>query len=216
MPSPRTIYGISALAGMLALATLHAQDKPQPGPPVSFNREILPILANNCFACHGPDEKHRETKFHFDTEDGAFVKKGVIVRGSAVDSLLIEKITEPNPKDRMPPPDSGHVLTERQIDLLRRFSLPAEPGRPIIAIISRLVSQKGYDLIRQAAGAILDTGAFFIGLGAGAREYEDFLQSWHDAAPNRVGIYKGYAGEPLAHQIEAGADMFLMPSLYEP
>jgi starch synthase len=105
---------------------------------------------------------------------------------------------------------------ECKLDLLRRFGLPAEPDRPIIAIISRLVAQKGYDLIRQAAGGILDTGAFFIALGAGAREYEDFLQSWHDAAPRRVGIYKGYAGEPLAHQIEAGADMFLMPSLYEP
>ena len=105
---------------------------------------------------------------------------------------------------------------ECKIDLLRRFDLPEEPNRPIIAIISRLVAQKGYDLIRQAAGGILDTGAFFIALGAGAKEYEDFLQSWHDAAPHRVGIYKGFAGEPLAHQIEAGADIFLMPSLYEP
>ena len=105
---------------------------------------------------------------------------------------------------------------ECKLDLLRRFSLPEEPERPIIAIISRLVAQKGYDLIRQAATGILDTGAFFIALGAGAQEYEDFLQSWHDHAPHRVGIYKGYAGEPLAHQIEAGADMFLMPSQYEP
>ncbi len=103
-----------------------------------------------------------------------------------------------------------------KLDLLRRFALPQEPERPIIAIISRLVAQKGYDLIRDAARGILDTGAFFIALGAGAREYEDFLQSWHDAAPHRVGIYKGFAGEPLAHQIEAGADLFLMPSLYEP
>jgi starch synthase len=105
---------------------------------------------------------------------------------------------------------------ECKLDLLRRFDLPEEPDRPIIAIISRLVAQKGYDLIRQTAAGILDTGAFFIALGAGAREYEDFLQTWHDAAPRRVGIYKGYAGEPLAHQIEAGADIFLMPSLYEP
>ncbi len=105
---------------------------------------------------------------------------------------------------------------ECKIDLLRRFGLPEEPERPIIAIISRLVGQKGYDLIRQIAGAIVETGSFFIALGAGAREYEDFLQRWHDAAPRQVGIYKGYAGEPLAHQIEAGADMFLMPSLYEP
>ena len=105
---------------------------------------------------------------------------------------------------------------ECKIDLLRRFGLPEEAERPVIAIISRLVGQKGYDLIRQISGSILETGSFFIALGAGAKEYEDFLQRWHDAAPHRVGIYKGYAGEPLAHQIEAGADMFLMPSLYEP
>jgi starch synthase len=103
-----------------------------------------------------------------------------------------------------------------KLDLLRRFGLPEEPERPIIAMISRLVSQKGYDLIRQLNGAIIQTGAFFIALGAGAQEYEDFLQRWHDSAPHRIGIYKGYAGEPLAHQIEAGADMFLMPSYYEP
>ena len=103
-----------------------------------------------------------------------------------------------------------------KLDLLRRFSLPEELDRPIIAIISRLVAQKGYDLIQQAAPAILETGAFFIALGAGAKEYEDFLQSFRDHAPHRVGIFKGYAGEPLAHQIEAGADLFLMPSLYEP
>lgn len=109
---------------------------------------------------------------------------------------------------------SGKIECKR--DLLSRFQLPEELDRPIIAIISRLVAQKGYDLIREAAGSILHEGAFFIALGAGAREYEDFLQALHDHAPRRVGIYKGYAGEALAHQIEAGADIFLMPSLYEP
>ncbi|HXQ71350.1 MAG TPA: glycogen synthase [Pyrinomonadaceae bacterium] len=105
---------------------------------------------------------------------------------------------------------------ECKIDLLRRFDLPEHVDRPVLAIISRLVGQKGYDLIRRIADPILRSGAFFIALGAGAQEYEDFLQHWHDVAPRQVGIYKGYAGEPLAHQIEAGADMFLMPSLYEP
>lgn len=105
---------------------------------------------------------------------------------------------------------------ECKIDLLRRFGLPQDPERPIIAVISRLVKQKGYDLIRQIAAAIVQTGSFFIALGAGATEYEDFLQQLHDRYPREVGIYKGYAGEPLAHQIEAGADIFLMPSLYEP
>ena len=105
---------------------------------------------------------------------------------------------------------------ECKADLLRRFGLPAQLQRPVIAIISRLVAQKGYDLIRQLAGEILSTDAFIIALGAGAKEYQDFLQSWHNIAPQRVGVYIGYAGEPLAHQIEAGADMFLMPSEYEP
>jgi starch synthase len=103
-----------------------------------------------------------------------------------------------------------------KIDLLRRFGLPEDESRPIIAVISRLVQQKGYDLIRAIAPSIIQTGSFFIALGAGAKEYEDFLQHLHDRYPREVGIYKGYAGEPLAHQIEAGADIFLMPSLYEP
>lgn len=101
-------------------------------------------------------------------------------------------------------------------DLLRRFALPEDLDRPILAIISRLVSQKGIDLIEKIDGAILQTGSYFIALGAGEKKYENFLQRWHDQAPRQVGIYKGYAGEPLAHQIEAGADMFLMPSQYEP
>jgi starch synthase len=101
-------------------------------------------------------------------------------------------------------------------DLLERFNLPKETDRPVIAIISRLVAQKGYDLIRAIAPAILKSNSYFIALGAGAREYEDFLQRMHDQAPEQVGVYIGYAGEPLAHQIEAGADIFLMPSHYEP
>ncbi len=104
---------------------------------------------------------------------------------------------------------------ECKLDLLRRYGLPEETDRPIIASISRLVAQKGFDLIKQAGRAILDTGAFFVALGSGASEYEDFFQQMRDYAPHRVGIYKGY-NEQLSHQIEAGADIFLMPSLYEP
>ena len=102
-----------------------------------------------------------------------------------------------------------------KIDLLRRYGLPEDADRPIIASISRLTAQKGYDLIKAAAGAILETGAVFVALGSGAAEYENFLQGLRDYAPQRVGIYKGF-NEPLAHQIEAGADIFLMPSLFEP
>lgn len=102
-----------------------------------------------------------------------------------------------------------------KLELLRRFHLPEELDRPVIGAVSRLTPQKGYDLIKEAAGKILETGAFFIALGSGSEEYENFLQSFRDYAPHRVGVYKGF-NEPLAHLIEAGSDLFLMPSLYEP
>lgn len=102
-----------------------------------------------------------------------------------------------------------------KLDLLKKFGLPEDLHRPIIANISRLTPQKGFDLIQQAARAILNTECFFIALGSGSSEYEDFLQSMQNYAPHRVGFYKGF-NEPLAHQIEAGADIFLMPSRYEP
>lgn len=102
-----------------------------------------------------------------------------------------------------------------KLDLLRRFHLPEEVDRPVIASISRLTSQKGFDLIREAATQILQTGAFLVSLGSGASEYENFFQGLRDHAPRQVGIYRGF-NEPLSHQIEAGADIFLMPSQFEP
>ena len=115
-----------ATVAIASRISVQAQDAvPRGGPaaaaPVSFNREILPILSNNCFACHGPDEKARKTRFHFDSKDAAFIKDGVIVPGHAQDSLLIQHITSTDPEERMPPPDSGRSLTDKQIDLLKRW-----------------------------------------------------------------------------------------------
>ena len=99
--------------------------------------------------------------------------------------------------------------------LLERFHLPIELDRPIYASVTRLTSQKGVELLRQGASDILASGSFFIALGAGEKDSEQFLQSLRDFAPSRVGIYTGY-NESLAHLIEAGADIFLMPSKFEP
>src|SRR5215203_251521 len=120
---PLVLAAVIVSCGVALTGSPRAAVSPQASgaAPISFNREILPILANNCFACHGPDEKKRETKFHFDTQEGMFAKRGVIERGNSAESLLVEKITDPNPKDRMPPPESGHTLTPKQIDLLRRW-----------------------------------------------------------------------------------------------
>lgn len=99
--------------------------------------------------------------------------------------------------------------------MLERFSLPVELDRPVISNITRLTAQKGIDLMMRVAGEVLAAGAFIVSLGSGEKRYEDFWQMLRDRAPHRVGIYRGYS-EPLAHLIEAGADMFMMPSKFEP
>jgi len=99
--------------------------------------------------------------------------------------------------------------------LLEAFSLPADLERPILANITRLTAQKGIDLMMQVAAQVLDAGAYIISLGSGEKRYEDFWQSLRDYAPRQVGVYRGY-NEELAHRIEAGADMFMMPSKFEP
>jgi hypothetical protein len=91
---------------------------------VDFSRDIQPILSDNCFRCHGPDEKARKGKLRLDTKEGAFrVKDGktVIVPGKSAESELLRRITTKDPDDLMPPPESNRQLTARQITLLRQW-----------------------------------------------------------------------------------------------
>jgi hypothetical protein len=91
---------------------------------VEFNRDIRPILSDTCFTCHGPDEANRKTKLRFDKEAGAFADLGghyAIVPGSLEKSGLFQRITTPDEAMRMPPVYSGRKLTERQIELIRRW-----------------------------------------------------------------------------------------------
>jgi starch synthase len=100
-------------------------------------------------------------------------------------------------------------------ELQRRFQLPLEPNRPILGMVARLVTQKGVDLVMSAAPGFLDLGCQMIILGEGDPEYHQELEQFRDRHPNQVGIYLGY-NEALAHLIEGGSDLFLMPSRYEP
>ena len=112
-------------------------------------------------------------------------------------------------------PDDLTGKKECKRELLEQFSLPVDLARPIIANITRLTPQKGIDLIMQVAGDVLNAGAYVVSLGSGEKRYEDFWQSLRGYAPRRVGVCRGY-DESLAHLIEAGADMFIMPSKFEP
>jgi starch synthase len=108
---------------------------------------------------------------------------------------------------------SGKQVCKRE--LLKRFQLPDDPIRPLISVISRMTDQKGFDLIMPIMDRILETPANFILLGSGAHAYERYFQAVRDSRPDRVGVYFGF-NNALAHQIEAGSDIFLMPSHYEP
>jgi starch synthase len=99
--------------------------------------------------------------------------------------------------------------------LQRRLSLAVEPGAPLLGVVARLVEQKGIELILKAGPSLLQQGAQLAVLGQGDPDYHVQLQDLAKRFPGRVGLLIGF-DEPLAHQIEAGADLFLMPSFYEP
>jgi starch synthase len=102
--------------------------------------------------------------------------------------------------------------------LLRHVNLPADAGalaRPVIGLISRLTDQKGFDLIGAAAGPLMELDAGWVMLGSGEPRYEELWRTIASRHPERVSATIGF-DERLAHLIEAGADIFLMPSRFEP
>jgi starch synthase len=102
--------------------------------------------------------------------------------------------------------------------LLDAFGLPRGDdalARPLVGMVSRLVEQKGIDLVEEAAASLLRIDATWVFVGRGEPRFEAFLRSLAAAHPTRVGVFLGF-DEGLAHLVEAGADMFLMPSRFEP
>jgi starch synthase len=114
---------------------------------------------------------------------------------------------------------SAKDLTGKQAckkELLEIFGLSSEhESRPLLGIVSRFADQKGFDLIAAVANELMREDLTLIVLGTGERRYEELFEALANEFPGQVGVKIGYDNE-LAHKIEAGADMFLMPSRYEP
>ncbi|GJM44129.1 MAG: glycogen synthase [Gemmatimonadota bacterium] len=103
-----------------------------------------------------------------------------------------------------------------KVHLLREVGLPYEKGVPVVGIVTRLAYQKGIELLQEALPPVLKSRDFrLVVLGSGELKYERFFAELQHDFPRRVCFYRGYHNE-LAHWIEAGSDMFLMPSKYEP
>jgi len=110
----------------------------------------------------------------------------------------------------------GKAAVKRAV--LEAFQLPLTEetlARPLVGMISRLVDQKGFDLLAAIADELPRTGATFVLLGSGERRYEDLWLGLAARYRDRIGARIGF-DERLAHLIEGGADLFLMPSRFEP
>ncbi|MCY8189941.1 glycogen synthase GlgA [Bacillus spizizenii] len=114
--------------------------------------------------------------------------------------------------------DSEHLACkeENKTKLQRRMGLPERNDIPLISMVTRLTKQKGLDLVRRIMHELLEEQDIqLIVLGTGEREFEDYFRYAEFAFHEKCRAYIGF-DEPLAHQIYAGSDMFLMPSKFEP
>ena len=113
-------------------------------------------------------------------------------------------------------PGTLGVKAEIKTLLMQRTGLDAVARRPLIGMVSRMTLQKGFDLLFNVLPDLLVArDAALVVLGSGEARYEGFFTELQHRFPGRVAFHRGYSDE-LAHWIEAGADLFLMPSLYEP
>src|SRR6185503_16378297 len=98
---------------------------------IGFNREVRPILSDNCFACHGPDNNKRKAGLRLDTKEGLFEKTSkhepAVVPGKLKESELWSRITTTNLDDRMPPEESHKELKPEQIAKLKEWILAGAP-----------------------------------------------------------------------------------------
>ena len=108
---------------------------------------------------------------------------------------------------------SGKAACKR--DCLKEFGLAADTQLPVLGIVSRFAGQKGFDLIQHVADRMAREDLIVIALGTGDREYEDMFRRLNKQYPQKFAVKIEFSNR-LAHKIEAGADMFLMPSKYEP
>jgi mono/diheme cytochrome c family protein len=113
----------------LVLAAVPAAAGPDEG-PVKFNRDVRPILAANCFACHGPDPGSRKAKLRFDREEGFFAERKdgpTVVKGKPEASPFFKRVVAKDPDEVMPPPDSHKELKPREKEILRRWIAQGAP-----------------------------------------------------------------------------------------
>jgi uncharacterized protein DUF1553/uncharacterized protein DUF1549/cytochrome c/concanavalin A-like lectin/glucanase superfamily protein len=131
-------------AATLFTGTVSAADVPAgSGPPVNFQRQVRPILSDNCFLCHGPDKGTRMADVRLDIKEGAFASRKdgtIVVPGKPDESLMIKRVFSDNPAYRMPPEMAHKTLTTEQKNILRRWIAEGAPWKDHWAFIAPIRS----------------------------------------------------------------------------
>jgi len=151
--------------------------------------------------------------------DGILRAKGADLVGvlNGIDADVWNPATDPH----IPQPFSADDLTGKAAakrHLLESMGLATDHGamaRPLVGMVSRLVNQKGFDLLAEISDELMALDAAWVLLGSGEARYETLWRSLASRFPDRIGVRIGF-DDALAHLIEAGADLFLMPSRFEP
>jgi starch synthase len=136
---------------------------------------------------------------------------------NGIDTGVWNPLADPH----LPEPYGPDTLAAKRASkqaLLAAMMMPVTPAmlkRPVVGIVSRMVDQKGFDLLAVLGDELLTFDATFVLLGSGEARYQEQWQALHDRAPDRVGVWFGF-NDRLAHLVEAGSDLFLMPSHFEP
>ncbi len=193
--------------------------------PIDFNRDIRPILSDNCFICHGPAKSARKGDLRLDTKEGAM---SVIAPRKLKDSLLYQRITSADAFEHMPPPKSGKKLTDQQIDLIRRWieqgapwqehwafiapkrpELPKANGQrklagwdrnPIDAFILSRLEREGMQPSPEADARTLIRRVTqdLTGLPPTVQEVEQFVKAWDAAGAQREQVWDELVDRLLA------------------
>ena len=148
--------------------------------------------------------------------EGVLRARGNTIAGilNAVDYVSWNPETDPFIAARYSAADlSGKAACKA--DLLKEYGLTEDTALPVVGMASRFVPQKGFDLVQQVADRLALEGLMLVVLGSGQREYEDVFRRLSKQFPHKVGARIAY-DDALAHKIEAGSDIYLMPSHYEP
>jgi starch synthase len=159
------------------------------------------------------EEIQQDGEYGFGLE-GVLQRRGEDLRGilNGIDDAVWDPARDPYLAQ---PYDREHPEGKRASHLALAAECDFAPERPIVGMVTRLVDQKGLDLVEQAAADLLELNANIVVLGHGQSRYEELLERLMLEHPDRL-HFCSRQDERLAHLIEGGADLFLMPSRYEP